>query len=112
MCIRDSLINRFYDVHKGRVFYDGIDVRDIRKDDLRRSLGIVLQDTHLFSGTIADNIRFGKLDATQAVSYTHLLYSVRKGWLPAAEAERIVSVLKALGLPVFHPLLSRRTRCV
>ena len=60
-----NLINRFYDVHKGRVVYDGIDVRDIRKDDLRRSLGIVLQDTHLFSGTIADNIRFGKLDATQ-----------------------------------------------
>ena len=49
----------------GRVVYDGIDVRDIRKDDLRRSLGIVLQDTHLFTGTIADNIRFGKLDATQ-----------------------------------------------
>ena len=60
-----NLINRFYDVQKGRVIYDGIDVRDIRKDDLRRSLGIVLQDTHLFSGTIADNIRFGKLDATQ-----------------------------------------------
>ena len=60
-----NLINRFYDVQKGWVIYDGIDVRDIRKDDLRRSLGIVLQDTHLFSGTIADNIRFGKLDATQ-----------------------------------------------
>ena len=60
-----NLINRFYDVQGGRVVYDGIDVRDIRKDDLRRSLGIVLQDTHLFSGTIADNIRFGKLDATQ-----------------------------------------------
>ena len=48
----------------GTITYDGIDVRDIRKDDLRRSLGIVLQDTHLFTGTIADNIRFGKLDAT------------------------------------------------
>ena len=60
-----NLINRFYDVQGGCVVYDGIDVRDIRKDDLRRSLGIVLQDTHLFSGTIADNIRFGKLDATQ-----------------------------------------------
>ncbi len=60
-----NLINRFYDVQGGRVVYDGIDVRDIRKDDLRRSLGIVLQDTHLFSGTIADNIRFGKLDATK-----------------------------------------------
>ena len=60
-----NLINRFYDVQGGRVTYDGIDVRDIRKDDLRRSLGIVLQDTHLFTGTIADNIRFGKLDATR-----------------------------------------------
>ena len=61
-----NLINRFYDVQRGRVTYDGIDVKDIRKDDLRRSLGMVLQDTHLFTGTIADNIRFGKLDATQA----------------------------------------------
>ena len=59
-----NLINRFYDVNAGRILYDGIDVRDICKDDLRRSLGIVLQDTHLFTGTIADNIRFGKLDAT------------------------------------------------
>ena len=60
-----NLINRFYDVQGGRVIYDGIAVRDIKKDDLRRSLGIVLQDTHLFTGTIADNIRFGKLDATR-----------------------------------------------
>lgn len=60
-----NLINRFYDVQGGRVLYDGIDVRDIRKAALRRSLGIVLQDTHLFTGTIADNIRFGKPDATQ-----------------------------------------------
>ena len=59
-----NLINRFYDVQQGTVTYDGIDVKDIRKDDLRRSLGMVLQDTHLFAGTIADNIRFGKLDAT------------------------------------------------
>ncbi len=59
-----NLINRFYDVQKGTVTYDGIDVKDIRKDDLRRSLGMVLQDTHLFAGTIADNIRFGNLDAT------------------------------------------------
>ena len=59
-----NLINRFYDVQKGTVTYDGIDVKDIRKDDLRRSFGMVLQDTHLFTGTIADNIRFGKLDAT------------------------------------------------
>ena len=60
-----NLINRFYDVQGGKIVYDGIDVRDIKKDSLRRSLGIVLQDTHLFTGTIADNIRFGKLDATQ-----------------------------------------------
>ena len=60
-----NLINRFYDVNGGVITYDGLDVRDIAKADLRRSLGIVLQDTHLFSGTIADNIRFGKLDATE-----------------------------------------------
>lgn len=59
-----NLINRFYDVQGGRVVYDGFDVRRIKKDSLRRSLGIVLQDTHLFTGTIAENIRFGKLDAT------------------------------------------------
>lgn len=60
-----NLINRFYDIQDGTILYDGIDVRDIKKDDLRRSLSIVLQDTHLFTGTIADNIRFGKLDATK-----------------------------------------------
>lgn len=60
-----NLINRFYDVQGGSVIYDGFDVRDIRKESLRRSLGIVLQDTHLFTGTIAENIRFGKLDATE-----------------------------------------------
>lgn len=60
-----NLINRFYDISEGKITYDGIDIKNIRKDDLRRSLGIVLQDTHLFTGTIADNIRFGKLDATQ-----------------------------------------------
>ena len=59
-----NLINRFYDVQGGSILYDGIDVRDIQKSALRSSLGIVLQDTHLFTGTIADNIRFGKLDAT------------------------------------------------
>ena len=60
-----NLINRFYDVQSGCVTYDGIDIKHIKKDALRRSLGIVLQDTHLFTGTIADNIRFGKLDATR-----------------------------------------------
>ncbi len=59
-----NLINRFYDVDQGSITYDGIDVRLIRKADLRRSLSIVLQDTHLFTGTIADNIRYGKLDAS------------------------------------------------
>ena len=59
-----NLINRFYDITSGTIAYDGIDVRKIRKSDLRRSLGVVLQDTHLFTGTVADNIRFGKLDAT------------------------------------------------
>ena len=59
-----NLINRLYDVSGGRITYDGIDVRDIRKADLRRSLGVVLQDTHLFAGTVAENIRFGRLDAT------------------------------------------------
>lgn len=60
-----NLINRFYDVQGGAVVYDGIDVKDIEKDALRHSLCIVLQDTHLFTGTVAENIRFGKLDATQ-----------------------------------------------
>ena len=59
-----NLINRFYDVQQGIITFDGIDVKDIAKDSLRRSLGIVLQDTHLFTGTVADNIRYGKLDAT------------------------------------------------
>ena len=59
-----NLINRFYETRSGVITYDGIDVRDIEKASLRRSLGIVLQDTHLFSGTIAENIRFGKLDST------------------------------------------------
>lgn len=59
-----NLINRFYEIQGGRILYDGIDIRKIRKDDLRRSLGMVIQDTHLFTGTIAENIRYGKLDAT------------------------------------------------
>jgi len=59
-----NLINRFYEIDSGLITYDGIDVREISKESLRRSLGIVLQDTHLFTGTIADNIRYGKLDAT------------------------------------------------
>ncbi len=59
-----NLINRFYELEGGRITYDGIDVRRIAKDDLRASLGMVLQDTHLFTGTVMDNIRYGRLDAT------------------------------------------------
>lgn len=59
-----NLINRFYDIQDGKIRYDGINVNKIKKADLRRSLGIVLQDTHLFTGTVKENIRFGKLDAT------------------------------------------------
>ena len=60
-----NLINRFYDIQDGKLRYDGINVNKIKKADLRRSLGIVLQDTHLFTGTVKENIRFGKLDATE-----------------------------------------------
>lgn len=59
-----NLINRFYDIQEGSITYDGIDIKLIKKDDLRRSLGIVLQDTHLFTGTIMDNIRYGRQEAT------------------------------------------------
>ena len=59
-----NLINRFYDIQDGKIRYDGINVNKIKKDDLRKSLGMVLQDTHLFTGTVLDNIRYGKLDAT------------------------------------------------
>lgn len=60
-----NLINRFYDIQDGKIRYDGININKIKKADLRRSMGIVLQDTHLFTGTVKDNIRFGKLDATE-----------------------------------------------
>lgn len=60
-----NLINRFYDIQDGKIRYDGININKIKKDDLRHSLGIVLQDTHLFTGTVAENISFGKLDATR-----------------------------------------------
>ena len=59
-----NLINRFYDIQGGTILYDGIDIRKIHREDLRRSLGMVLQETHLFTGTVMDNIRYGKLDAT------------------------------------------------
>jgi len=60
-----NLINRFYDVPDGKIRYDGININKIKKSDLRRSMSMVLQDTHLFTGTVMDNIRFGKLDATE-----------------------------------------------
>ncbi len=59
-----NLINRFYDIQSGEITYDGLDIRSIKKDDLRKSLGVVLQDTHLFTGTVMDNIRYGRLNAT------------------------------------------------
>ncbi len=59
-----NLINRFYDIQSGTITYDGLDIKSINKDDLRKSLGVVLQDTHLFTGTVMDNIRYGRLDAT------------------------------------------------
>ena len=64
-----NLINRFYDIQDGKITYDGININDIRKSDLRRSMGIVLQDTHLFTGTVKDNIRYGKLNATDEEIY-------------------------------------------
>lgn len=64
-----NLINRFYDIQGGKIRYDGINITKIKKDDLRHSLGIVLQDTHLFTGTIMENIRYGKLDATDEEVY-------------------------------------------
>ena len=64
-----NLINRFYDIQGGKIRYDGINIEKIRKDDLRRSLAMVLQDTHLFTGTVRDNIRYGKLDATDEEIY-------------------------------------------
>lgn len=83
-----SLINRFYEIQSGTITYDGIDVREIRKNSLRKSLGIVLQDTHLFTGTIADNIRYGKLDATdeeveaaaKAAYVNHFIQTLPQGY--------------------------------
>ena len=64
-----NLINRFYDISCGKIRYDGINISKIKKDDLRRSLGIVLQDTNLFTGTVMENIRYGRLDATDEEVY-------------------------------------------
>ena len=59
-----NLINRFYDINEGKIRYDGININKMKKDDLRKSLGMVLQDTHLFTGTIKENIKYGNMDAT------------------------------------------------
>ena len=69
-----NLINRFYDIADGKIRYDGINVNKIRKADLRRSLGVVLQDVNLFTGTVMDNIRYGNLDATdeEVLAAAHL----------------------------------------
>ena len=69
-----NLINRFYDIADGKIRYDGININKIKKADLRHSLGIVLQDTHLFTATVMENIRYGKLDATddEMMKYTQL----------------------------------------
>ena len=69
-----NLINRFYDIADGKIRYDGININKIRKSDLRRSLGIVLQDTNLFTGTVMENIRYGRLDATdeEVLSLIHI----------------------------------------
>ena len=64
-----NLINRFYDISRGEIFYDGIEISRIRKSDLRWSLGMVLQDTNLFTGTVMDNIRYGKMNATDEEVY-------------------------------------------
>ena len=73
-----NLINRFYDIQDGKIRYDGININKIKKPELRKSLGIVLQDTHLFTATVMENIRYGKLDATDEEVYAaaHLANAV------------------------------------
>ena len=79
-----NLINRFYDIQKGHILYDSIPITDIRKSSLRKSMGIVLQETHLFTGTVLDNIRYGRLDATdeeckEAAPFLHALATIKQG---------------------------------
>ena len=85
-----NLINRFYDIQSGVITYDGIDVKLIEKDSLRRSLGIVLQDTHLFTGTIAENIAYGRADATRE-EFLKLL--VLLTWIPLFNIWTMVTTL-------------------
>lgn len=83
-----NLINRFYDIDQGRIFYDGIDIREIKKADLRRAMGLVLQEIHLFKGSVKENIRFGRLDASdeeviaaaKAAHAHHFICSLEKGY--------------------------------
>ena len=88
-----NLINRFYEIEGGMITYDGINVRSIRKDDLRRSLGAVLQDTHLFTGTIMDNIRYGRLDATDGMAVALCHYFTSASPLNAALGDERVKGL-------------------
>ena len=76
-----NLINRFYDIQDGKIRYDGININKIKKDDLRRSLGIVLQDTHLFTGTVKENIRYGKLDATDEEVVAAAILAIAVGFI-------------------------------
>ena len=77
-----NLINRFYDIQDGKIRYDGININKIKKPDLRRSLGMVLQDTHLFTGTVMDNIRYGKLDAADEECIAAAKLANADGFIP------------------------------
>jgi ATP-binding cassette subfamily B protein len=90
-----NLINRFYDAQSGEILYDGIPIQNIRKESLRKSMGIVLQDTHLFTGTVLDNIRYGRLDATdeecreaaRRVGADDFIRRLAKGYLTVLEGD-------------------------
>ena len=94
-----NLINRFYDIQSGTITYDGIDVKDIRKDDLRRSLAMVIQDTHLFTGTIADNIRYGKLDATRLPQGYDTMLTADGGNLSQGQRQLLAIARAAIAKP-------------
>ena len=91
-----NLINRFYDIQDGKIRYDGININKIKKDDLRHSLGIVLQDTHLFTATVMENIRYGKLDATDE--------DIRIGKMDATDEEVIAAAKLANADTFIHQL--------
>lgn len=109
-----NLINRFYDVQDGKIRYDGININKIKKADLRRSLGIVLQDTHLFTGTIMENIRYGNLDATDEEVYAAAklgkcrpVYQTSSGWLQHRYHRRWRRTFTMSVPAAFH----RKSRC-